>query len=141
MAKLKGYNAKQVNIIFAGRILSGYAEGDFCTVEMAEDAYTHHVGADGEDCRARTNNNSGKITVKLSQYSESNKILSELHEADKAADAGVSPMLVIDKSGLSLHASDEAYISKAPNAAYSKAPGDREWVFMCSNLKHFVAGN
>lgn len=141
MAKLKNYDAKQVNVIFAGRILSGYAEGDFCSVEMTEDAWTHHVGADGEECRAKTNNGSGKITVKLAQYSSDNLTLAELHEADKAANAGVAPMLVTDKSGKSLHASDEAYIQKAPAAAYSKAPGDREWVFMCSNLKHIVGGN
>lgn len=141
MAKLKNYNAKQVSIVFAARILTGYADGDFCTVEMSEDAWTHHVGASGEECRARTNNDSGKITVKLAQWSSDNAVLAELHLADKAAGAGVSPMLVVDKSGNSLHASDEAYILKAPNAPYAKAPGDREWVFMCSNLQHFVGGN
>lgn len=141
MAKLKTYDAKQVSIVFAGRILTGYADGDFCTVEKAEDAWTHHVGADGEEARAKTNNNSGKITVKLSQYSSDNATLSAIHEADKAANAGVSPMLVVDKSGKSLHASDEAYILKTPAAAYAKAPGDREWVFMCANLKSFVGGN
>lgn len=141
MARMKNYNAKQVTIVFLGRILTGYAEGDFCQVEMMEDAFTHHTGADGEDCRARTNNNTGKIVVKLAQYSADNKVLSELHEADKASNAGVGPMLVVDKSGNSLHASDEAYIQKAPAAAYSAKPGDREWVFMASNLKHFVAGN
>jgi hypothetical protein len=141
MARLKTYNSKQVTIVFGGVILSGYAEGDFCSVEMNEDAFTHHVGADGEECRAKSNNNSGKITVKLAQYSESNRRLAELHEADKASNAGVAPMLVTDRSGASLHASDEAYIAKAPAAAYSKAPGDREWVFNCSNMKHFVGGN
>lgn len=141
MAKLKSYDAKQVNVIFASRIITGYAEGDFCTVEMMEDAFTHHVGASGEECRASTNNNSGKVTLKLAQYSSDNAVLASLHEADKAVGAGVAPLLVVDKSGASLHASDEAYIQKAPAAAYSKAPGDREWLFMCSNMKHFVGGN
>lgn len=142
MAKLKNYDLKQVNVIFLGRQLTGAAENDFVTVEMSEDAWQHHVGASGEECRSRTNNESGKITVKLAQYSTDNAVLASLHLADKASPgAGVGPILVVDKSGTSLHGSDEAYISKAPAAAYAKAPGDREWVFMCSGLQHFVGGN
>lgn len=141
MAKLKTYNAKQVNIIWAGLILTGYAKGDFCSVEMSENAWTHHVGADGEECRARSNDESGKVTVKLAQYSSSNADLANAHLADKASGAGVSPIIVQDKSGKSLHASDESYILVAPKAGYADAPGDREWVFMASNLKHYVGGN
>lgn len=141
MAKLKNYDLKQVNVIYSGRILTGAAESDFVTVTMSADAWSHHVGASGEECRARTNDESGKITVKLAQYSSDNAILASLHLADKASGSGVAPILVIDKSGKSLHASDEAYISKAPDAAYAKTPGDREWVFMCAGLQHFVGGN
>lgn len=141
MAKLKTYDLKQVNVVFNGRVLSGAAESDFVTVEMTEDAWMHHVGADGEEARSRSNNNSGKVTVKLSQYSSDNRILSELHEADKAGGAGVGSLLVVDKSGFSIHGTDEAYIAKAPAAAYAKTPGDREWVFNCSNMKHLIGGN
>lgn len=139
--KLKTYDLKAVSVVFAGRILTGAAETDFVTVEMSAEAWTHHVGASGEECRSRTNDDSGKITVKLAQYSADNAVLASLHLADKASGAGVSPILVADKSGSSLHGSDEAYILKAPNSAYAKTPGDREWVFMCSNLQHFVGGN
>lgn len=141
MAKLKNYDLKQVNVVYSGRILTGAAESDFVTVEMSADAWSHHVGASGEECRARTNDESGKITVKLAQYSSDNAILASLHLADKAAGSGVAPIAVVDKSGASLHASDEAYILKAPAAAYAKTPGDREWVFMCAGLQHFVGGN
>lgn len=139
--KLKTYDLKQVNVVFNGRVLSGAAESDFVTVEMNEDAWTHHVGADGEEARSRSNNNSGKVTVKLSQYSEDNRILSEFHEADKSSGSGVAALMVNDKSGLSMHGTDEAYISKAPAAGYGKTPGDREWVFNCANMKHFIGGN
>jgi Protein of unknown function (DUF3277) len=139
--KLKTYDLKQVNVIFNGRIISGAAETDFVTVEMNEDAWTHHTGADGEEARSRTNNNSGKVTVKLSQYAEDNRTLSEFHEADKASGAGIGSLLVVDKSGFSIHATDEAYIAKAPTAGYGKTPGDREWVFNCASMKHFVGGN
>jgi hypothetical protein len=141
MAKLKSYNAKQVSIVFGALILSGYADGDFCTVEMSDDDWTHHVGADGEECRARSNNGSAKVTVKLAQYSESNARLADLRKADLSAGTGVAPFGVLDKSGKSVHASDQAYIAKAPQAAYSKEPGDREWVFMLSNAEHYVGGN
>lgn len=141
MAKLKTYNLKLVTFIFAGRIITGASESDFVTVTMSSDAWSHHVGATGEECRARTNDESGKVTLKLAQYSSDNAVLAELHLADKAAGAGVSPLLVSDKSGNSLHESDEAYITKAPDAPYAKTPGDREWVFMCTGLSHFVGGN
>lgn len=141
MAKLKTYDMKQVSVVYAGRILTGAADGDFVTVEMSSDAWSHHVGASGEECRAKTNDESGKITVKLAQWSSDNAVLAGLHLADKAAGSGVAPIAVVDKSGKSLHGSDEAYILKAPNAPYAKAPGDREWVFMCAGLSHFVGGN
>lgn len=141
MARLKTYNAQQVSIVFNGKILTGYAENDFCTVEMSDDAWKHHVGASGEECRSRTNDESGKVTVKLAQYSSDNAVLAALHLADKASGTGVGILGVVDKSGASLHGSDEAYIMKAPAAAYAKTPGDREWVFMCAGLAHFVGGN
>lgn len=141
MAKMKTYDFKQVSLVFAGRIASGFSESDSISVMMDEDAWTHHVGADGEECRAKSNNGSGKVTLKLAQYSDYNKVLTELHEADKASNGGVSPLLIADKSGTSIHASDEAYIVKAPDSAYSKEPGEREWIIKCSNLKHFVGGN
>lgn len=138
---MKTYDFKQVNVVFAGRIVTGFSDGDSISVEMAEDAWTHTVGADGEEARSKSNNGSGKVTLRLQQSSGLNKILSELHEADKADNGGVAPLMIADKSGVSLHATDEAYILKAPTAVYGKTLGEREWVLQCSNIKHCVGGN
>lgn len=140
-AKMKTYDLKQVSVTYAGKIITGAGQNGLVSVSMSTDAWTHHVGASGEECRARTNDESGKIVIKLAQYSTDNAVLAALHLADKASGQGVAPVMVADKSGTSLHESDEAYIQKAPDADYDKTPGGREWTLMCAGLTHFVGGN
>lgn len=138
---LKTYDGKQVTVIWGGRILTGYADGEFCTVEYAEARWTHTAGADGEEARAKVNNNSALARIRFLQTSDSNRILSQDAEADKASNAGVKPLMIQDKSGKSLHVSEEAYIESTPSAAYGKEIGEREWTFRMVNAKHFVGGN
>jgi len=138
---LKTYNAKDVVIIFGGKTLTGYADGEFCTVDMAEDAWTHQVGADGEECRSKSNNNSATVVLRFLQSSDANRILSEAYLADKANNSGVKPMLIADKSGTSLHASKEAYVVKPAAAPYGKEGGEREWTIRLADAQHYVAGS
>lgn len=138
---LKTYDAKQVTVIFGGRILTGYADGEFCTVEYAEPRWNHTAGADGEEARSKVNNNSAICRVRLLQTSDSNRILAQDAEADRASNAGVKPLMVQDKSGNSIHVSEEAYIEEVPSAPYGKEVGEREWVFRMTNARHFIGGN
>lgn len=138
---LKTYNSKDVVIIFGGQTLTGYDDGEFCTVDMAEDSWTHQVGADGEECRSKSNNNSATATLRFLQSSDANRILSESYLADKANNSGVKPMLIVDKSGTSIHATKEAYIVKPAPAAYAKEGGSREWVIRMVDAQHYVAGS
>lgn len=139
--KMKTYDLKQVSVVFMGAIITGAGGSGLVEVAKTSDAWSHHVGASGEECRARTNDDSAKVTIKLSQYSTDNAVLAALHLADLASGTIVGPLAILDKSGASYHESDEAYIQKAPDAAYDKAPGDRSWVLMCAGLTHFVGGN
>lgn len=140
--QMKTYDLGQVSVSFMGRILTGAAESQFVKVKPSEAAWSHHVGATGEECRSRTNNNSGDASVFLSQWSSDNAVLAALHLADKASPgAGVGVLLIADKSGSSIHSSETAYILEMPEAMYAKVPGDREWTFKAPGISNFIGGN
>ena len=138
---LKAYNFAKVAVIFGGRQLTGFADGDAVTVERNEDAFTLLIGADGEGTRSKSNNRSGRVTVRLLQTSESNAILNAFAKADDLSDTGLQPLLVKDASGNSLYSAELAWIVKMPAATLGAEAGDREWVFETDNLVINEAGN
>lgn len=138
---LKNYDASQVSIIVGPSVITGLVAGSFVSVERYEDSFNTQVGREGEVARSKSNNRTGKITLKLQQTSPSNAILSALNILDELSGAGVVPVLVRDASGNSLHAAAEAWIKKPANAEYGKEAGEREWVIECADLETAPAGN
>lgn len=138
---LKTYNFKQVAVIVGGRQITGFAEGDAVTVERNEDSWTLQVGAEGESTRSKSNNRSGKVTLRLQQASESNAVLDGFRIADELADNGLVPVLVKDNSGNSLYSAEQAWVVKPPAAAHGNKSAEREWVLETDNLVILEAGN
>lgn len=139
---LKTYDFRQVSVIVGGRIMAGFAEGDDSVmVERNEDAWSLKVGADGEATRSKSNNKSGKVTLKLQQTSESNAILSAFAKADELSNSGAVPVLIKDNSGLSLHAAEQAWVIKMPSSGFGAESGEREWVLESDNMEMFEGGN
>lgn len=138
---MKDYDPKKVLVAFAGVPLNGFAENTKVRVEYNEDAWTETVGTDGEVTRARSNDETGKITIVLAASSDSNDFLTSMHVADKIAGAGVKPLLIKDNLGRTLVVAANAYIKKMPDLEYGSDVGEREWVFFTPNLKYFAGGN
>ena len=137
------YSADEVIITFGPIILSGLADGTFVTVEQNEDSFTLMVGSDGDACRSKSNNRSGRVTCTLLQSSGVNDLLSAIHNLDinSTGGDGINPILVKDNSGRTLHVAEKAWITKPASSSFARETESREWVFESDNMQHFIGGN
>lgn len=140
---LHTYDPKEVTIAFGAIILEGFADGTFVSVEQNEDAFSVQVGSDGEACRSKSNNRSGRITATLGQWSNSNLLLSAVYNADIRTPNGdgIFPLIVKDNTGTSIFAAEKAWITKPAPSAFGREAESREWVFETDNLVSNVGGN
>jgi hypothetical protein len=140
----KVFDADQVSLVFMGiTIDSGYADGEFVTIEQTEQDFTVVVGTDGEVTRSKTNNRHATIKVKLMQTSSGNATLSALNNLDVATPggAGVGPMMIRDRQGTSVYTASKCWIAKPPDVSMDRTATPREWTLECANLVRFDGGN
>ncbi len=130
---VKNYDFKQIAVILGGFPIQGFAE-DGLTVAFDEDSFMLNTGADGEQTRSRSNNESALITLRLMQTSESNAVLNNFYQADKAGGTGKFAFLIKDLNGSELHAAEEAWVQKPPEAAFGKESATREWTIRCGRM-------
>lgn len=138
---IKTYAPDKVTVVFGGAILTGYAEDSFIKIEMSTEAFTMHVGGDGEVSRTRNVDRTGKVTVKLKQTSDSNDVLSAFYAADITSLQGYLPIIVKDNAGRTVAAGSSAWIQKLPETEFGKEIGEREWILDVADLDYFVGGN
>lgn len=139
---VKVYNPHSLAISFGGINISGFANGEFVSVDMNEDQFNLTVGADGESVRGRVNNGSGTVTITLLHTSQSNEDLRAILEQDRrdnAADTGVEgsgikSLQIKDLSGRTLINCASAWIRKPPVVNFDLEATTREWVFESDNL-------
>lgn len=140
----KVYDADQVSLVFMGiPIESGYADGEFLTIEQSAQDFDVVVGTDGEVTRSKTNNRHAVIKVKLMQSSSGNTALSALNNLDvlTPGGAGVGPMLVRDRQGTSLYTASKCWIAKPPDVSFDRTATSREWTLECANLVRLDGSN
>lgn len=138
---LKTFDPKKVALTMGGIIITGYADGTFVVVEKVEDAFSETVGPDGEVTRVASNNPLIIVTITLQQSSDSNSLLSALHQLDIKSGKGVVPFALKDLGGDTTVLGGKAYIRKFPNIEFSKEVTNREWVIVVAEGDMFVGGN
>ncbi len=139
---VREYDSASVFVVVGVVPLSGFAPDSKVTIARNEDAFTLQVGSDGEAARSKSNNKSGRMTIRLLQTSPSNDVLSTLALADEVTPGGaVFPFACKDLNGGSLHTAQTGWIVKKPDAEYVVEAGEREWILETDDLKHTVAGN
>jgi len=129
---LKIYDADQITAILVGVLVdSGFNDGEFLKIEMADDAFKSKVCTDGEVIWSKTNNNLAKVTLTTMQTSDANPKLSAIHELDKKTPGGkgVAPWMIRDRQGTSLYSGRFSRITKAPDTSFDRDPTPREWEF------------
>lgn len=138
---VKNYDPKALQVVFAGKLIQGFAPGTFLTISRNADAYALSVGVDGIGTRIKSNNLSGRATFTLDQSSSSNDDLNALAQADEVSDSGIGPFYAKDGSGTSIAAAATAWIVKRPDAEYSNTLGTRQWIIESDVLAHDVGSN
>ena len=121
------YDVKNVNLIVAGQVITGFAEGSVIQAEKLEDNFTEHVGVKGEVTLAETNNNTGEITVVLKNTSPSVSFLNSL--ANRRGENAIVDVSVVDlnNNGTQISGS-QARVRKPADAEYSNEETEREFV-------------
>lgn len=139
--KVASYNPAEVDVIVAGNMLTGFADGTFIDIERDTDTFEDVSGANGEVGRVMKNDKRGNFVITLLQTSDDNKTLSNLHAADEATGSATFPVLVKDSSGDSFYSGAVCWIKKTAKAGYSKGIETREWTIRAAHLIPYVAGN
>ncbi len=144
MGASKNYDASQVTLSFMGiPITSGFADGEFLTIEQSSEDFTMVVGTDGQVTRCATNDRSATIKIKLLQSSDGNAQLSTINNLDKLTKNGfgIGAMMVRDRLGTAVFTASRCWISKPPDVSFDKTATAREWTLQCADLVRFDGGN
>lgn len=141
MAALKTYNFNQVSVVFGGAVIGGFGQNGGISIEFNEDVWEPVVGADGEESRARKNDNGAECTITLMQTSSSNDVLQGFLELDIATGRGALPLAITDMSGRSVYFTSAAYIKSRPSATFNSNVEEREWVIRMLDVTDYAGGH
>jgi hypothetical protein len=126
MADKALYNPLKVSVIIGGVPVSGWADGDMVIAAYDADHTTKHVGNGGEGRLIETNDRSGTLTVRLSDYSQVNGAMSVIDQAGLPV-----PIIVTDKTSVGdLFTTSAAKLQKTPDLRKSNEAVMNEWVFV-----------
>ena len=128
------YNSQSVTMVFGGKLITGWADGDFVKVAFNEDAVMLTMGTDGIGTRSFSRNYSGTVEITLMASSPSNDYLSSVYVADQQSATGVLPFLLRDSSGSTLVTAEDMWIRKQVDVSYSRQITQRVWTLESSNI-------
>lgn len=132
---LASYSREQVTVSVAGQPLEGFAAGDFCVVERAEDQTTLEVGTHGEVDAMQMSRPNGSIVLTVMGSSDANDILQELKSTWDEDGSSTFPILIKDvRSGAKVASCRDAIISKDPTQTFGESRGTTEWTILCPHL-------
>lgn len=118
--RVQTYDPKKVMVIWGGVVLTGYAEGSIVNCEKNEESSNAKVGALGEVTQMINSDNTGTITVSLSNNSPSLGMLTSDAQAHS-----IKPIQVIDMNTEALNAGgSEAWVIKTPDLNKAKTTED-----------------
>lgn len=140
---VKEYDPDLVDVIISGFPVSGFQEDAIVTFAFDDAFYEIVKGVDGDVSRSRKVARTGKLTIHLLSTSQSNAELSALMLLGTQSGNGTSdvfPVLIRDRNGASLLATDKAWIEKAPDVAYGGKAGPRDWVLCLVKPAFLEAG-
>lgn len=140
---VKTFNAGEVTLSIANRVIdSGFADGDFVKVAMANDDWTDKAGTDKEVTRSRVNDPRADVSVMLMQTSDGNDVLTQIRAADLAAPngAGVGPFLLRDQFGRTI-VRGQCWITKPPDVTRGREAGSCEWKIRLVVAEYTVGGS
>ena len=136
----KVYDPTQVGVIVGTSPINGLSNDSMITIEMEDPQYILSTDISGEATRCRVNKSIAKVTIKLTQMSPSNDLLSSYVELDRVSNAGVFPLMIKDNNGTSLFTSTAAFVEQVPSVEFANENKNREWVIKATNVTKFIGG-
>jgi hypothetical protein len=141
MGAVKNYDPAEVQVVFAGIKIGGFADGTFVTVARDNPSFNSIVGSDGEGARAKSNDRSATVTVTLVQTSDSNDALSAAMNLDELSGDGVGALMIKDNSGRTLVQAETAWLEKPADLEFAREITNREWSIKTNELVGLWGGN
>ena len=117
--EVQSYDPKKVNVIVAGRAITGFASDGVVTLSKNEDSVTPSVGAKGDVAYSENANNSGNAALPLMSTSSSLAYLREICAKRRPVRFSVSDVNDADAIQVS---EENCRILKMPDTPRSKDP-------------------
>ncbi len=134
------FDPKDHDLVIAGIMVQGYADGTMIKVMRNEDAVSLRVGATGDAVRMINRNRSGKIEVTLLPGSPTNDAFSLLLEADQRDKTGVGDGQLSDANGRTKMHCANVWCVKYPEHEISTSAPNKTWTFETDNMDLFIGG-
>lgn len=135
---MKVYSAKAISLSFANLQITGWADGDFISIDNESDGFGDAVGTDGEVTRWDNNDERANVMITLMQTSSVNDKLSALHRLDKLSPngAGIGSFYCKDTNGTSTYSGESTWIVKRPEATFGREGNKpRVWKLRVASLE------
>lgn len=136
---VRTYSPKDVIFTAGGYQITGWQS---ITVTRSVKGFNVIRGIRGKNTRVPNVDTSATITISLLQTSQSNDVLSRIHELDLQNGTGRIALTLKDRSGSSVFSSNEAYITGYPTSSFSGQFEYRNWeLFLQTTSVYVVGGN
>jgi len=136
---VNSYSPKDIQLVIAGYTITGWER---ITIARSVKGFTAIRGIRGKNTRVKNTDTSATITFPVLQTSQSNEVLSSIHEQDLEYSTGRISVILKDKSGKSVFSSDEAYLTSYPVTTFSGQFEFRTWeLFLQKTGSYTLAGN
>lgn len=131
------YSPSDVVLDIGGYQLTGW---ESISISRRVDGFIPAYGIRNKHTRVPTKDTSATITIPLLQTSQSNDVLSAIHELDLQNGTGRIALMLKDGSGTSVFSSAEAYILGYPEVIFSGDFTYRAWRIFCQTTNTYSVG-
>lgn len=140
---LYSYVPSLVKVRLFGVELEGLSKDSFVTIERTDATNTFRKSLDGNRTVFVDKYATYRVSINLSQVSESNEFLHTIYKLYLKTGANFKMPLEVEETnkwgGTSFMSSD-TYFETEPNAEFSSESGDRHWTFICHDGAYSLKG-
>lgn len=135
------YDPGLVTAAWAGRTITGFADGTFISVDRDDDAFKKNVGSGGDMCRVASRNKCGSVEFTLMQDAAANDLMSAQARLDELLRTGAGALIIKDLLGRTMVKCDVAWVRKVPTVTFANGLESRVWILDTGPIDIFVGGN